>query len=98
VLFGMFKQMTTSQIQFTLISRKDCRRPGRRWVVRGLDREGNAANFVESEHIFIQKTDRVSHVASHVQIRGSIVLHWSMNPTLRWSPPVVISSNLDESI
>ena len=42
-----------SKIDFILISRKDCRRPGRRFVTRGIDREGNAANFVETEHIFV---------------------------------------------
>lgn len=44
----------SSKIDFILISRKDCRRPGRRFVTRGIDREGNAANFVETEHIFVQ--------------------------------------------
>ena len=43
-----------SKVDFILISRKDCRRPGRRFVTRGLDREGNAANFVETEHVFVQ--------------------------------------------
>jgi len=43
-----------AKIDFVLISRKDCRRPGRRFVTRGLDREGNAANFVETEHLFVQ--------------------------------------------
>lgn len=41
------------KLDFALISRKDCRRPGRRFLVRGLDREGNAANFCETEHIII---------------------------------------------
>ena len=36
--------------EFALISRKDYRRPGRRFITRGLDNEGNAANFVETEH------------------------------------------------
>ena len=40
-------------IEFNLVSRKDCRRPGRRFISRGLDSEGNAANFVETEHIFV---------------------------------------------
>jgi hypothetical protein len=26
---------------------------GRRFITRGLDRQGNAANFVETEHIFV---------------------------------------------
>ena len=40
-----------SSTSFVLISRKDARRMGRRFVVRGLDREGHAANFCETEHI-----------------------------------------------
>jgi hypothetical protein len=35
-----------------LISRKDYRRPGRRFIVRGLNEEGNAANYAETEHVF----------------------------------------------
>lgn len=55
-------------LTFALISRKDCRRPGRRFIVRGLDREGNAANFVETEHVFcIKQNDTKNYdVASHV--------------------------------
>lgn len=65
-----------SLLTFALISRKDCRRPGRRFLVRGLDREGNAANFVETEHLFCIKNNETKNfnVASHVQIRGSIPL------------------------
>lgn len=40
---------------FILISRKDCRRPGRRFIVRGLDRDGAAANFCETEQIITYK-------------------------------------------
>ena len=40
-----------NKFDFALISRKDCRRPGKRFIVRGLDREGHAANYVESEHV-----------------------------------------------
>lgn len=36
-------------------------------------------------------------VASMVQIRGSIPLIWSMKPNLKWSPPVVINQNFDNS-
>lgn len=46
--------LNKQNLDFYLISRKDCRRPGRRFVTRGLDRQGNAANFVETEHIFVQ--------------------------------------------
>ena len=47
----VIKHGTTTE--FALISRKDYRRPGRRFIVRGLDQEGNAANFVETEHIVV---------------------------------------------
>jgi phosphatidylinositol 4-phosphatase len=55
-IYGLFKSTDLIdgdvKTKFFLISRKDCRRPGRRFMVRGLDSEGNAANFCETEHIF----------------------------------------------
>lgn len=44
-------QVEQNKFDFALISKKDCRRPGRRFVVRGIDRDGCVANFVETEHI-----------------------------------------------
>ena len=80
---------------FYLISRKDYRRPGRRFIVRGLDQEGNAANCVETEHVFVHDKGKggVMSVASYVQIRGSITLIWSMKPNLKWAPPVKVNKN-----
>lgn len=37
-------------------------------------------------------------VASHVQIRGSIPLQWSMKPNLKWSPPVLINPDFEVSL
>jgi hypothetical protein len=52
---------------FNLVSRKDCMRPGRRFITRGLDQEGNAANFVETEQIFVHHTKQGTiNVASYV--------------------------------
>ena len=71
---------------------------GRRFVVRGLDREGHAANFCETEHILARKNASASFsIASHVQIRGSIPLIWQMKPNMAWAPPVTVSPNFDES-
>ena len=87
-----------SKIDFILISRKDCRRPGRRFITRGLDREGNASNFVETENIFIQYDSQARmKLATYVQIRGSIPLIWTMKPNLKWSPPVKINQNFEDS-
>ena len=62
---------------FMLISRKDSRRMGRRFVVRGLDSDGHAANFCETEHILTQKKQNGGFtIAAHLQTRGSIPLIW----------------------
>jgi hypothetical protein len=45
---------------------------GTRYNARGLDDEGNVANFVESEQIIIYK----KQIYSFVQIRGSVPLFW----------------------
>lgn len=56
----------------TLISRLSCRRAGTRFNARGIDDEGNVANFVETETIL--STDE--WVFSYTQIRGSVPLFW----------------------
>ena len=53
-------------IDFILISKKDNRRPGKRFIVRGLDREGNAANFAETENILILHENEKMRIASYV--------------------------------
>ena len=85
------------QTNFILISRKDWKRPGRRFIIRGLDADGNAANFVETEHILVHWAKEKTRVSSYVQTRGSIPLVWSMKPNLKWSPPVRIIQNFDYS-
>ena len=72
---------------------------GRRFIVRGLDRDGHAANFCETEHVLVHKKANGSFtVASHLQIRGSIPLLWQMKPNLAWAPPVTVTTNFDESL
>jgi len=51
--------------EFILISKKDCKRLGRRFVSRGLDSDGNASNFVETEHIIVHYEDDGYKVASY---------------------------------
>ena len=52
---------------YVLISRRSCFRAGTRYYIRGLDSEGHAANYVETEQIveydghrcsFVQVSDR----------------------------------------
>ena len=57
----------------TLISRLSCRRAGTRFNSRGIDDDGNVANFVETETVFYHPS---SLCFSYAQIRGSIPIFW----------------------
>ncbi|QRV87863.1 hypothetical protein RhiJN_15881 [Ceratobasidium sp. AG-Ba] len=55
-----------------LISRLSWKRAGTRFNTRGVDDDGNVANFVETETIFATSDT----CWSYVQVRGSIPLFW----------------------
>ncbi|KAF2098770.1 hypothetical protein NA57DRAFT_38870 [Rhizodiscina lignyota] len=57
----------------TLISRLSCRRAGTRFNSRGIDDDGNVANFVETETIFWSPS---GICFSYVQVRGSVPIFW----------------------
>ena len=59
----------------TLISRLSSLRAGTRFNARGIDDEGNVANFVETETVIA--TDE--WVFSYAQIRGSVPLFWEQS-------------------
>jgi phosphatidylinositol-bisphosphatase len=61
-----------SEITMVLISRRSCFRAGTRYNARGIDDEGNVANFIETEQIFIID----GNCFSLVQIRGSVPVFW----------------------
>ncbi|KAI6645875.1 phosphatidylinositol-3-phosphatase SAC1 [Oopsacas minuta] len=69
-----------------LISRRSSQRVGVRYYTRGLDGEGNAANYVETEQILLLETIQ----SSFVQTRGSVPLLWSQAPNLRYKPSPVL--------
>ncbi|KAF9478161.1 inositol polyphosphate phosphatase [Pholiota conissans] len=56
----------------SLISRLGWKRAGTRFNTRGVDDDGNTANFVETETVF--SSDQ--HCVSYVQVRGSVPLFW----------------------
>ncbi|KAL2072745.1 hypothetical protein VTL71DRAFT_12088 [Oculimacula yallundae] len=71
----------------TLISRLSCRRAGTRFNSRGIDDDGNVANFVESETIYwspsvvgqsdpstVEKPSGICF--SYAQLRGSVPVFW----------------------
>uniref|UniRef100_A0A3Q1IIR3 SAC domain-containing protein n=1 Tax=Anabas testudineus TaxID=64144 RepID=A0A3Q1IIR3_ANATE len=73
--------------EWILISRRSCFRAGVRYYVRGIDSEGHAANFVETEQIVLYEGTK----ASFVQTRGSMPFYWSQRPNLKYKPKPIIS-------
>ncbi|KAI9791793.1 MAG: inositol polyphosphate 5-phosphatase [Candelina submexicana] len=57
----------------TLISRLSCLRAGTRFNSRGIDDDGNVANFVETETVFWHPSGLCF---SYAQIRGSVPVFW----------------------
>lgn len=72
-----------SSADLLLISRRSRHRQGTRFNRRGIDTEGDVANFVETEQILMHDDGRVS---SSVQVRGSIPVYWSQDPTMKYTP------------
>lgn len=63
----------------TLISRLSSRRMGTRFNSRGIDDEGNVANFVETETLFWSPSGLCF---SYTQIRGSVPIFWESSTSL----------------
>jgi hypothetical protein len=57
----------------SLVSRLSCRRAGTRFNSRGIDDNGNVANFVETETILWLPSGLCF---SYVQVRGSVPIFW----------------------
>ncbi|KAG5461772.1 MAG: SacI homology domain-containing protein, partial [Olpidium bornovanus] len=81
---------------YALISRRSRYRVGTRYFSRGVDREGNVSNFVETEQIVLADppdadTGTEGSVEgklkmSYVQTRGSIPVFWSQVTNLKYAP------------
>ncbi|KAM0677465.1 Phosphatidylinositide phosphatase SAC1 [Binucleata daphniae] len=67
-----------------LISRRCPKRVGMRYLLRGANKNGYCANFVETEQILYD----TNNTNSFVQIRGSIPLMWGHKLSLKWNPTV----------
>lgn len=70
-----------------LVSRRSCFRAGTRFFMRGIDTEGHAANYVETEQIVECNGD----CSAFTQTRGSIPLFWSQRPNLRYKPTPLLN-------
>ena len=82
--------------QLTIISRRSTRRPGLRYLRRGVDETGSVANSVETEQIFSSYGKQAGdEVASFVQYRGSIPLFFSQSPYSLKPAPVMHQSDVE---
>ncbi|KAH9435829.1 hypothetical protein MCOR02_004747 [Pyricularia oryzae] len=84
--------MRSSERRFdiTIISRRSVKRAGLRYLRRGIDDDGYAANFVETEQILSPvDSEEPAHVFSFTQIRGSIPLFFKQSPYSLKPAPVI---------
>lgn len=94
-VFQQHQKVRANDVTFVLISRRSHERTGRRFIMRGLDSEGHAANTAETEQIvFITDPSEqkplynATRVASFVQTRGSIPVLWEQPVTLKYTPKI----------
>ena len=84
------------EMKYILIGRKDYHRSGVRLLMRGADSHGNVANSSENEEIIIYKDkEKNVNIVSYVQIRGSIPLMWSQEPSLNLNPQIRPRNDFD---
>ncbi|CAG8596793.1 8906_t:CDS:10, partial [Paraglomus occultum] len=100
VVFGFVSIHQTSiksrATNFALISRRSRFRNGTRFFSRGVDRDGNVSNYVETEQIvevdpLEDKYEFEGKVKlSYVQTRGSIPIYWAQVNNIKYTPKLVI--------
>jgi hypothetical protein len=94
-----FKGPTEQTYHVVLIARTNHRRLGLRYLRRGLDLEGNAANNVEMEQIvFSHDFLKDKSISSHVQLRGSVPSIWGQDLDLSYRPRLVLADINKESV
>ncbi|KAJ3063704.1 Phosphatidylinositide phosphatase SAC2 [Podochytrium sp. JEL0797] len=84
------------EFDFAVISRRNKYRAGFRYERRGADARGDVANFVETEMIVFGTVDEKHHVASFLQIRGSIPLYWAQTASTKTLNPTPSLDKTDE--
>ena len=104
LVHGAFKHVPLSvfgrNVDVTLICRRSRHFAGTRYLKRGVSESGYVANEVETEQIVEADGGYASGgatrrlVSAHVQVRGSIPLHWSQEASaLSPKPDIVLHRN-----
>ena len=90
VIRGFAKTTNVANGTITIISKQSWKRAGTRFNARGIDDDGNVANYVETE--FICKTQ--SSVFAFTQIRGSVPAFWEQDTTLI-NPKITLTRSIE---
>lgn len=88
-------QVKDKSFRILYISRRSGKRQGMRFTMRGIDDDGNVANFVETEQICLFEDGKQT---SFVQIRGSIPVFWSSPVTMKYAPKVYHAGDVERDV
>lgn len=77
-------------VNLTMISKQSWKRAGTRFNVRGIDDEGNVANFCETEFIMYSE----EYCFAVTEIRGSVPVFWEQDTALI-NPKVTITRSVE---
>jgi len=80
--------VNNKSFDYILATRRSTRRAGTRYNTRGVDHEGNVANYNETEQIVIIKDPK--QVFSYVQTRGSIPIYWKQQTNTKYTPKLIV--------
>jgi hypothetical protein len=81
-------------VQLTLISRRSSIYAGTRYLKRGINEQGYTANEVETEQL-LYDCSASKQFTSHVQMRGSIPVHWSQEGNVVVAQPAITLQKVD---
>lgn len=99
VIYGYckFTKTTINQkpITFGLITRRSRFRAGTRYFRRGIDKNGNVANFNETEQFLINHSNNGDKISTYLQIRGSVPVYWGEMNNLKYKPNLLIADGND---
>ena len=102
LLHGYFEQSTLSvlgrPLTLTLISRRSRHYAGTRYLKRGINSRGQAANDVETEQILhdrLQGSAREGAYTAYVTMRASIPVHWTQESNAIVAQPAIVMQKLD---
>ncbi|BFZ63176.1 Phosphoinositide phosphatase sac1 [Saitoella coloradoensis] len=102
VMYGFFEIRATTvhgaPLTFVLISRRSRFRAGTRYFTRGIDTEGHASNFNETEQIIIVNQGEKERRLSYVQTRGSIPLFWGEVNDLKYRPKLKLYGGIEHNL